>query len=184
MNYFQPISGSKSYMHCIEIHNYDCRLKDLNNYDAIFLFAAERVSSQLQLSDTDPCGPPPQAGTFAFISNYSVGALVQYRCMNGYVRQSGSEELTCMNNEREGEPLKCRSKCSIPYTLHNICWLLHCSLIFRLPLCTTGGKKLGCRPGNETSWGADLGMRLVGVQTMGMRLLKPQSVMQCLLYSY
>ena len=93
-----------------------------------FPLAAERVSIQLQLSGTDPCGPPPQAASFAFIADYIVGALVGYHCMNGFVQQSGSEELACVRNDWEGESLICRSKYGV-YT-HALCIQVHSQYLY------------------------------------------------------
>ena len=46
---------------------------------------------------------------------------MEYRCMNGYVQQSGSEELACVQNDWEGESLRCRSK----YIIRTLCMQVH-----------------------------------------------------------
>ncbi len=71
------------------------------------------------IGSPDPCGPPPEPATFAFILSYSVGGSVGYSCLDGYVPISGNEQLTCTGGRWQRERLHCRSESHVVLGLHD-----------------------------------------------------------------
>lgn len=92
----------------------------------VFLKKKIPVQNPFQALSPDPCGTPPEPSTFAYRVSYSVGESVSYSCLEGHVRQSGSEQLTCNEGTWEGELLQCRRKscCVMSCSWVQLCFIV------------------------------------------------------------